>query len=794
MQFITESAERDLTAPRRPDDATARVAGDQSELIRVENLRKTYFLGEIKVPVLHGISFTVRRGEMVALMGASGSGKTTLMNILGCLDRPTSGEYWIDGELMSELSPDGRALARVSKIGFVFQNFNLLARTTALNNVLMPLHYAVRHGSPKESHARASQLLEHFGLEDRLDHQPSQLSGGQQQRVAIARSLVNVPALVLADEPTGNLDSHTSVEILQTFQKLNAAGLTIILVTHDPKVASFAHRTIRLADGLIESDTSSPLTSLHIPVAEYVFSDSSQNGDENGNSSKNGDVGLVGDTSAIRSRSSEFAANTKSETNPLATLDFGLKSSAVSGPVRQRVPQWTMPVTLRAATTALQRNKMRSALTTLGIVIGIAAVIAMVEIGQGNSSAIQKTIATLGGSVVQIDPSGFNVGGVSTGAGGRVTLTPADCEAIARECPSVLRAAPSVDCRMQVVYGSRNWVPGNILGTTPEFLQIRAWTVEEGASFTDADVLRAANVCLIGQTPARELFQGQSPIGKMVRVKNVSLRVIGVLGRKGANMAGMDQDDYFIAPLTTVKFRLSGIRKNASQPAPASATVDQVNSLKQLYPAQQLQLYPQRSDTQIADTPQLTRFFDLDDIWVTADSPEDIPKVIDEVTNLLRRRHRNREGDPDDFKTRDLTEFSQTLASTSGLMTSLLICVSVISLMVGGVGIMNIMLVSVTERTREIGLRMAVGARARNILWQFLVEAVLVCLVGGVVGIGLGRGASVLITTLMHWPTKPSLIAVIAAAAVSATVGIIFGYYPAWKASRLDPIEALHYE
>ena len=225
-----------------------------SEVIRVVNLCKTYHLGEIDVPVLNGVSFSVRRGEMVALMGASGSGKTTLMNILGCLDRPSSGEYWLDGQEMSELSPDERAVVRGAKIGFVFQNFSLLARTSALNNVLMPLNYSAAKPSVADSKRRASQLLAHVGLEERVDHEPSQLSGGQQQRVAIARSLVNQPALILADEPTGNLDSHTSVEILQTFQQLNAAGITVILVTHDPKVASFAHRTIRVADGLIESD------------------------------------------------------------------------------------------------------------------------------------------------------------------------------------------------------------------------------------------------------------------------------------------------------------------------------------------------------------------------------------------------------------------------------------------------------------------------------------------------------------------------------------------------------------
>ncbi len=454
--------------------------------------------------------------------------------------------------------------------------------------------------------------------------------------------------------------------------------------------------------------------------------------------------------------------------------------------------------TLRTAFHALRRNIMRSALTTLGIIIGVAAVIAMMEIGNGSSNAVQRTIASMGADNLLVMPGTAASGGVSFGAGSVTTLTPDDGEAILKDCPAVRAAAPIVRARTQVVYGNKNWVPFFIYGTTPSYLDVRNWTdLSEGDVFTEQDVRNASKVCLLGQTLVRELFGGASPIGQEVRVKNVAFKVVGVLSSKGANMMGMDQDDILLAPWTTIKSRVSGsMLENVNQSAAStsgSSTDQTVNTLSNIYPGQPA-LYPAQSPTQQADTPLPVRFENIDQLVVAAQSPREIPMAIREMTQLLHERHRIKAGDPDDFTIRDMTEFTRTMASTTGLMTNLLLCVALISLVVGGVGIMNIMLVSVTERTREIGLRMAVGARGRDILRQFLVEAIVLCVLGGALGIAIGRGTSLLIRTFLHWPTELSVGAICAAVIVSVSVGLIFGYYPAWKASRLDPIEALRYE
>jgi ABC-type antimicrobial peptide transport system permease subunit len=377
-----------------------------------------------------------------------------------------------------------------------------------------------------------------------------------------------------------------------------------------------------------------------------------------------------------------------------------------------------------------------------------------------------------------------------------MTLTPQDVEAILKECPSVVWAAPIVRARAQVVYGNRNWVPTYVYGTAPLFLDIRDWTeMAEGEAFTDHEVLNSSKVCVVGQTIVRELFGGRSPIGKHVRIRNVDFKVIGVLHKKGANLMGLDQDDILLAPWTTIKYRVvAASLTGGNQSSTGIANSAEVNTLNMIYPELQQNLYAVPSITEQTDTAQPIRFPNVDQILTAAPSADQVHPAIEQLSALLRQRHRLRDFDPDDFIIRDMTEITKTMSATAEMMTKLLLCVAMISLVVGGIGIMNIMLVSVTERTREIGLRMAVGAEPGDILRQFLTEAVLLCLLGGTMGILLGRGSSYVVSLVLHWPTAVSVGAIVAAVLVSASVGIAFGFYPAYKASRLDPIEALRYE
>jgi ABC-type antimicrobial peptide transport system permease subunit len=460
--------------------------------------------------------------------------------------------------------------------------------------------------------------------------------------------------------------------------------------------------------------------------------------------------------------------------------------------------------TLGMALRALTRNVMRSALTTLGIIIGVGAVIAMVEIGQGASREMQATISRMGASMLMVMPGAAASGGASFGGGSALTLTPDDARALADpdRCPAIVSVAPVVRGGNQQVVNpanGKNWIPNQFSGTSPEYLDVRKWTdLTDGDPFTYQDVSGQREVCLLGQTVARELFPNESPVGKQVRISNKPFTVVGVLGPKGATMFGQDQDDVVLAPWTTIKFKVSGQSTAATATTAAASSTDptqQMTALKAPYPNKdQSFLYSTPSSTQAADQPDPVKITNINQIMVEVRSADEIKQAMDQIKEVLRERHHIKPGQTDDFNVRDMTEMNNAMSQQGSTMGVLLLVVALISLVVGGVGIMNIMLVSVTERTREIGLRMAVGARSYDIMTQFLVESAVLCLLGGVIGIVLGMGASWLVTYFKGWPTEPSVAATVGAVGVSAAVGLVFGFYPAYKASKLDPIEALRYE
>ena len=651
-------------------------------MIELKNICKTYRMGDIKVPALKNVSFKIEDGEFIAIMGPSGSGKSTLLNILGCLDVSTSGEYLFDGINVSEFSDSQLACIRNENIGFVFQTFNLLSRLNALSNVELPLIYAGNHGKRKEM---AISALGAVNLEERSHHRPRELSGGEQQRVAIARALVNEPSMILADEPTGNLDSKSGQEIMSILTEFHKKGITIILVTHDDSVASYAQRIIRLKDGEIVEDQ--------------------------------------------RSLDRE-----------------GVSQTFVPARNQKKKRRFSLAELLESLTMAVSSifsNKLRSFLTMLGIIVGVSAVIAMIAIGQGAGAQITERISQLGANLLMVRPGAFHRGPARSARGSITSLTYEDAQVIAEECPSVAKVDASYSRNAQVVYGNKN-TNTRINGVTPNYPEVRNFPVKQGSFLTEDDNRLMRRVAVLGKTVVGELFGEEDPIGQYIKIKRSIFQVVGVMSEKGSS-GWRDEDDIIFVPLKTAQKRLFG--------------VDHVSMVN-----------------------------------VEAKSEDVMGKASAEITSLLRESHKIREGKEDDFSIMSQAEILSTMQETSRTFTMLLAGIAVVSLIVGGIGIMNIMFVSVTERTREIGIRKAIGAQRRDILSQFLIEAIIVSLAGGIIGVFSGILVSKLMSQFAGWQTVITPISVALSFSFALAVGLFFGFYPARKASLLNPIDALRYE
>ncbi|MFA5008920.1 MAG: ABC transporter permease [Candidatus Omnitrophota bacterium] len=656
-------------------------------MIELKNISKTYQMGEVEVKALSGVSLKVSSGEFLAIMGPSGSGKSTLMHILGLLDRPDLGEYYLGEKKLNGFADSELAAIRNRLIGFVFQQFHLLPRMTALENAELPLVYAGK----RHLKVKAKQRIEEVGLGSRMFHRPNELSGGQQQRVAIARSLVNDPLIIFADEPTGNLDSKSKEEIISILKALNEKGKTIIMVTHENEMAVHAKRVIRMFDGKIISD----VRQIALPKP-----------------SEENQADKIID---------EVLSKHEKKAREIQFFEY-----------------------LIQAAQAMISHKMRSFLSILGILIGVAAVIAMLAVGTGAKESIEKQLSSLGSNLILVMPGSSRIHGVSGGAGTVTRFTFQDAAAIGKLDHEVRRINTTVNGKGQIVYGNNNWST-QVEGDGVNYAEMRSANPIAGRFFTEEEVKRRDKVAVIGATVVKQLFDDANPVGETIKINLINFKVIGVLPVKGAT-GFHDQDDIIIIPVTTAMYRVFG------------------------------------KDY-------------LDSISVEAVSPDVISKTEDDITKIIiKQHHLLTEEEQDTFQIRNMADIKNTLETTTKTMSLLLGAIAAISLLVGGIGIMNIMLVSVTERTREIGLRKAIGATNKDIMIQFLIESVLMAFLGGISGVLLGGGISLLITIFAGWAVRVSMSSVILATTFSLAVGIVFGLWPARQASKLDPIEALRYE
>lgn len=655
----------------------------EGELLELVDIRRSYGDGPSAVEVLHGITLSIRRGEMVAIIGPSGSGKSTLMNIIGCLDRPTSGSYEVSGRDTSNMEPDELAALRRDFFGFIFQRYLLLTNLNASENVQVPSIYS---GYRRDKRAeRAGMLLERLGLGERKSYSPSQLSGGQQQRVSIARALMNGGQIILADEPTGALDTKSGEEVMKILTELNSEGHTVILVTHDPRIAAHARRVITIRDGSVVSDK----------VNEEV-SDAASSG-----AAKS--AGAIPDVSLKRAWS----------TSARAYMDRFSEAGAM-------------------ALRSMVSNRMRTLLTMLGIIIGIMAVVMVVALARGASDNIISNISSMGTNTISVMP-GERMGDVRSGKVRSLKIS--DMNA--------LRGQPFVDSVSPVVQSSvlfrRDNIEntGTVYGISADYFRVYGMELARGRLFTQSEASGNQQVCVIDAKTASSMFPGVDPIGRKLIVKTTPMLVVGVLTEKDIMFRPRDAL-YVYAPYSTVMHKMSN------------------------------QDY-------------------LSTLIVRIAAGFSTPVAEASLVSLLKARHGRK-----DFFIQSSDTIMKTISQTTSTFTLLISAIAVISLLVGGIGVMNIMLVSVTERTREIGIRMAVGARQSDIMTQFLIEAVTVCITGGLAGVLLSLVAGKVV--MLFFPSVPlsfSALSIIVAVLTSSAIGMVFGFMPARNAARLDPIEAL---
>lgn len=648
-------------------------------MLEIKDIRKVYKMGDTTLEVLKGVNLTIDDGDFVAIMGPSGSGKSTLMNILGLLDVPSSGSYQFNKKEISKFSEDELAVFRRDEIGFIFQQFNLLPRMTAVENVALPLLYSKK----EKGEDGAIQLLKQVGLETRTHHKPNELSGGQQQRVAIARSLVNHPKMILADEPTGNLDSVSEKDIMAALKSLNDSGITVVIVTHEEEIGLQAKRLIRMRDGVIHSDE----------------------------------------------RLSEFK---KAEPEKVQKAES------------QTSAYWDFLDYFKQGYKTLAANKVRTALSMLGILIGVAAVVAMLALGRGAQKAIEEQLSSLGSNLLTVRAGAVRVAGVTQESGAANRLAYDDMQILKSRVDSIKSISGQVQSRNQATANGQN-TNTQVQAVSSSWADIHDSKPASGRFFTEDENTKRARVAVIGEVVRKALFGDNSGIGEMIKIDKVNFQVIGVLPEKGAS-GWRNQDDVIIIPILTGMYRLMGKEY-------------------------------------------------VDSFEIEIDKPENIDGAQDAIMNVMSTQHKVPLSQQEDaFNIMNMADIQAALQQSSQTMSTLLASIAAISLLVGGIGIMNIMLVSVTERTKEIGLRKSIGARRNDILIQFLSESVVISVIGGLMGIILGWLATLAISGALGWNTSISLSSVLVSFFFSALIGIIFGVYPAKQASALNPIEALRYE